>query len=258
MEDRIITDQSDVERSSHFQTGGAAYARYRPTYPPALAEALASLAPNRSLAVDVGCGAGQLSVLLAEAFERVEARDVSADQIAHAAAHPRVRYAVAPAEALGVAPCSAALITAAQAAHWFDLPRFYAEVRRIAAPGAVLALISYGVAALEGPLAERFAEFYWRDLAACWPPERRHVETGYAEFDFPFDECAPPPLRIERRWDLAALLGYVETWSAIKQARRRGLSDRIDAFFSDARELWGDPATERRVTWPIAMRVGVV
>jgi hypothetical protein len=34
-------------------------------------------------------------------------------------------------------------VTVAQALHWFDLPRLYAEVRRVSRPGAVLAAWCY-------------------------------------------------------------------------------------------------------------------
>jgi SAM-dependent methyltransferase len=124
----------------HFQNGGGGYAAFRPTYPKALAERLAQQAPNRSLALDVGCGTGQLSVLLAEQFERVEAVDVSADQLAHAEQRGNLRYQLSPAESLPFADASMALVSVGQAAHWFDLPRFYVEAQRVAQPGALLGL----------------------------------------------------------------------------------------------------------------------
>jgi SAM-dependent methyltransferase len=48
-----------------FDQGGQAYARFRPDYPPELGARLASMAPAHGLAVDVGCGNGQLTQLLA-------------------------------------------------------------------------------------------------------------------------------------------------------------------------------------------------
>lgn len=252
-----MTDRSGARADSHFREGGADYAKYRPTYPPELAAALAELAPRRDVAVDVGCGTGQLSLLLSEHFAQVEALDVSADQIANAEPRPNVRYAVAGADVLGLTEGAADLITVAQAAHWFDLPAFYAEARRIAAPGAVLALITYGVPILAGPLADRFERFYWREMSAFWPPERHHVETGYADLPFPFEPIAPPDLAIERLWPLGALLGYIETWSATRQARKQGEGARIEAFAADAEALCrsGD-ADPFPVRWPIKMRLG--
>lgn len=108
---------------------------------------------RRGHALDLGCGTGQLSVLLAGEFDRVTATDPSASQIASAGARGNIRYAIGTAEAIDLPPASLDLIVAAQAAHWFDLPAFYAEARRIAAPGAALALVSYGVPRLSGPAA---------------------------------------------------------------------------------------------------------
>src|SRR5439155_16820661 len=110
---------------NHFSDRAAAYAARRPTYPPALAEFLAEVAPRRELAWDSGCGSGQLSVLLAGRFEQVIATDASAEQIAQARPHPKVRYAQAPAEASGLPAAVVDLAVAAQAAHWFDLAGYY-------------------------------------------------------------------------------------------------------------------------------------
>ena len=139
-----------VEKRNWFDQGGQSYAQFRPAYPEALAAFFAAAAPATGLAVDVGCGNGQLTTLLARHFARVVGVDPSADQIAHAKPASGVAYAVARAEKLPLADGVASAVTAAQAAHWFDLPTFYAEVRRIARPGAVVALISYGVLVLEG------------------------------------------------------------------------------------------------------------
>lgn len=241
---------------NHFLSGADGYAAHRPTYPPAFAAALASLVPARRLALDVGCGTGQMSVLLADAFETVLATDPSADQIAHATPHPRVRYQQAPAE-LAVSPRgSIDLVVAAQAAHWFDLPAFYAAVREMAAPGAAIALVTYGVMRIADPVDQRFQRFYGPEMGAYWPPERRHVETGYRDFPFPFDELPFPSSAIERDWTLDDLFGYVDTWSAIRQATAAGAGALIESFRTDMRTLWGDPQRTRRIRWPLSGRIG--
>src|SRR5689334_22090747 len=143
----------------HFSSRSADYAAYRPTYPRAVADYLASLCPAPDVALDVGCGTGQLSVLLAENFRSVVATDASARQIESAVPHPRVDYRVAAAERSGLPDRSVDLVTAAQAAHWFDLPAFYAEVRRVGKAGAVLALVTYGVVQADpevDPVIQRF------------------------------------------------------------------------------------------------------
>jgi len=241
-----------------FDQGGSAYARFRPEYPPALATCLAGLAPNRSLALDVGCGNGQLTRLLAPCFEHVVGIDPSADQIANAFVDTRIEYRQAPAERIPLADGCASLIAAAQAAHWFDLPAFYREARRIAAPGAVLALVSYGVLALEpGPaLAERFTCFYRDEIGPYWPPERQLVDSGYVTIEFPFPELAAAPMELRCTWSLAQFLGYLSTWSAVRSAREAGRDALLAGFADDLAAAWGDPARERTVRWPIHMRIG--
>ena len=238
-----------------FESGGAAYAANRPTYPPALAATLSGLVERRALAADVGCGSGQLSVLLADHFDQVIGLDPSASQLSGAHPHPRVRYQAAPAESLPVEDGTADLITAAQAAHWFDRAKFYAEVRRVAAPGAVLALITYNNPQIDVRALAPIMALY-DALDPWWRPERVDVETGYARFEFPFDECQVDGGVIERDWDFAAMAAYVQTWSALRFAREAGEGALVDDHLVRAKAAWGDDV--RRVVWPITVRAGRV
>ncbi|MBC9251244.1 SAM-dependent methyltransferase [Pseudomonas alcaligenes] len=250
-----MTDTAAANRN-WFEQGGSAYARFRPEYPPELAAYLAAVAPDRRLAVDVGCGNGQLTKQLAGYFSSVAGFDPSADQIAHSVPQENVSYRCAPAEDLPLPSHSTSLVTAAQAAHWFDLPRFYSEVRRVAVPQAILALISYGVLRLDGELGARFAHFYWHEIGPYWPAERKLVDSGYATLDFPFAELESPPLAIQLEWDFAEFLGYVSTWSAVRSARDAGREDLLQRFATEVAELWGEPATRRSISWPVNMRIG--
>ena len=252
-----MANESDTTRN-WFDQGGKAYSRFRPEYPPELAVFLASMAPSVALAVDVGCGSGQLTGQLAMHFDRVLGLDPSAEQIAHATAHPRVEYVYAPAERLPVADHSASLITAAQAAHWFDLTRFYAEARRIGATHAVLALITYGVPRLDEDLDTRFRDFYWQELESYWPAARKLVDAGYADLPFPFAEQSTPVLEIRKEWNLEELLGYLSTWSAVRSVREASREDILQRFASDLAERWGNPTRRRDVLWPINMRLGAL
>jgi SAM-dependent methyltransferase len=240
----------------HFSTRSADYAAYRPTYPAALVNALADLCPATGHALDVGCGSGQLSVLLAERFAVVTATDASAEQIAKAAAHPRVAYAVAPAERTGLPAGSVDLVTAAQAAHWFDLDAFYAEARRVARPAAALALVTYGVMRLEGPAEEVVRHYYWNVIGPYWPPERRHVEDGYRSLPFPFAAIELPPLAIEVAWQRSDFLGYVETWSAVRALETSVGRGPVKAFARDLEAVWPDPEERRIVRFPLSVRAG--
>lgn len=239
-----------------FDQGGLAYAQFRPEYPTQLGAFLASLAPETKIAVDVGCGNGQLARLLSPYFQRIVGLDPSADQIANAIPNDRITYQCAGAERLPIDDGSASLVAAAQAAHWFDLPAFYKQVRRISFPEGILALISYGVLNLESPLNERFQKFYWDEIGPYWPPERKLVDTGYTTIDFPFEELATPPMEIRLEWKLTEFLGYLSTWSSVRKAKEAGREKVLLSFANDISNAWGDKSTRRSIEWPINMRVG--
>lgn len=241
----------------HFSAAAKGYAAFRPTYPDALIDLLADAAPGRAVAFDVACGTGQLSVPLARAFDRIEARDASAAQIASAEPHCSVRYGVAPAEASGLPDASVDLVVAAQAAHWFDLAAFYAEARRVGRQGAAIAIVSYATASVDDPaIAALVDHFYGQTLDPYWPPERVMVEDSYRTLPFPFDERATPDLMIEADWPLDRLIGYFDTWSAVRALERDGHRAEFDNFADTLRDAWGSPETTRRLSWPLAIRLG--
>ncbi len=243
-----------VER--HFEEGGADYQRHRPNYPPELAQVLAAECANTYHALDVGCGTGQLSILLAEHFNVVTATDPSETQISNAVRRDNVRYRCEPAEKIILRDGCVDLVVAAQAAHWFDLPCFYAEATRVLHPSGALALVAYGVPTLDGVIGERFSHFYWYEIHKFWPDGRRHVEDGYRSLDFPFQERSLPPLTIERAWSLDDLVGYVSTWSATRRAREANSDQLIVRFTQELAELWGRRSNLRKIRWPITGRIG--
>ena len=249
---------TDTHFKDHFSTGSASYAAHRPTYPLQLVDELAKISPSTQLALDCGCGTGQLSVLLAERFAHVVATDASAAQIEQAQQREGVTYRTALAEDSGLPDASVDLITVAQAAHWLDLDKFYSEVRRIARPDAAIALITYGVLHVEGEIDELVQHFYYKVIGPYWPAERRHVEEGYRGLAFPFQECAFPALDIEVSWKLADLIGYMTTWSAVKAATKELGTNPLVSFEAQLREQWGNAEEPKRVTWPLSLRVGNV
>ncbi|MFD6880810.1 class I SAM-dependent methyltransferase [Rhodococcus sp. NPDC060084] len=241
-----------------FDRGGEAYARFRPEYPAGLARFLASLAPSYGLAVDAGCGNGQLTTQLVPYFDTVIGSDPSVDQLRNARAAEGVRYVVAAAENMPILDRSTALISAAQAAHWFDRRAFYSEVRRIAADQAVLALVSYGVMQFGPDLDARFQDFYRFEIGPYRPPERRLVDNGYADIEFPFTEVPAPPMEIHQEWTVDDTLGYISTWSAVRAVEAAQQTPMLHSFAADLRSLWGEPTRRRRITWPVTVRLGVL
>jgi len=241
----------------HFSSVASRYADFRPRYPAALFDYLATLAPRNSLVWDCACGNGQATVDLAERFDRVVATDASREQITSAKPHPKVEFRVAPAEQSGLTDESTGLITVAQSLHWFDLDRFYAEARRVLKPGGVLAVWAYGINEVEGESVNRLVnEFYANTVGPYWPPERTLVESGYRTIPFPFAELTPPPFRMEARWTLEQLLGYFSTWSATNRFIKATGRNPIEPLSAAMLRVWENPNASRLITWPLSLRLG--
>jgi SAM-dependent methyltransferase len=243
----------------HFSRQSAAYAQYRPTYPKSLYQFLADSVPARDAAWDAGTGNGQCAVALAEYFTTVHASDPSAQQIANARPHPRVTYAVGPAEASGLADASLDLVTVAQAAHWFDFNRFVPEVRRVLKPGGVVALWAYafhdsGDAALDAVLNE----FKYEILGPYWPQQPKMIWNGYADLPFPFDPIPAPAFILEADWSLPDMLGYFESWSATQNFIAAHGHHPLRDIKARIAAAWGDPQTRRRFVCPLALKIGRV
>ena len=241
---------------NYFEEKGSHYAQYRPTYPQQLASELASLCPSQDHALDVGCGTGQFSAELAEHFALVTATDLNLEQIKHALPVANITYQKESAEHISVKENSVDLIVAAQAAHWFNLPTFYEEARRVAKDSALIALVSYGVPIIEGELNERFKQFYWQEIHQFWPPERIHVENGYQSLHFPFEELSLPDMSIDRQWTIKELIGYIETWSAVRLARKASQGYLIESFKRDVESVCPDQFKTHIISWPITARLG--
>jgi SAM-dependent methyltransferase len=241
--------------AGHFTTVAREYASFRPGYPPELFAWLARAVPARDAAWDCGCGSGQASTALAEHFTVVHATDVAAEQIAAAKPHPRVRYSVAPAERSGLPGDSVDLVTVAQALHWFDVNAFYAEARRVARPGALLAVWNYPRPQFtDVDLDRRFFTFYSEIVGPYWPPERVHVEQNYRTLPFPFKEIEAPGFALELQWDLEQVIGYVSSWSASARYRKALSADPAPLLRASLTPVWprGGAAAIRM---PIGLRV---
>ena len=239
----------------HFSGHAADYARFRPQYPDELFRYLAGAAPSQQLAWDCATGNGQAAVALAGTFERVIATDASAEQIANATPHPKVEYRVAPAEISGIEEGTVDLLTVAQALHWFDLDRFYAETRRVLKERGVIAVWAYNLLEIT-PSIDAVVSHYYDDVVdAYWPPERRLVEK-FGELPFPFEEIVAPQFEMRSEWNLEHLVGYLGTWSATQRFIAANQRDPLETIEGKLRSVWGDANQLRNVAWPLTLRVG--
>jgi len=237
----------------HFSALAARYAAYRPHYPAALVGVLADRCARHDAAWDVGCGSGQLSVALAARFGHVIATDPAQAQLDHAERDLRVEYRCTPAEASGLPDASAELAVVAQAAHWFDWPRFVTEVGRVVRPGGLIALVTYRNAEIAGDVGAQLVAYY-RKIEPYWPNGRVHVNNRYRDLTFPWPSVESPPVEMTARWTRDELVGYVTTWSATTRLVAAEGEGPVDELRRDLAAFWpgGEP---REIRWPLTIKL---
>ncbi|WP_246842868.1 bifunctional 2-polyprenyl-6-hydroxyphenol methylase/3-demethylubiquinol 3-O-methyltransferase UbiG [Allokutzneria sp. NRRL B-24872] len=129
--------------SSLYSGSAAHYARGRIAYPDAVADALAielGLDGTGRL-LDVGCGPGSLTLLLANAFKEVVGLDADAGMIdeARRAGVVNARWVRMRAEDLPADLGRFQVITFAQSLHWMDRPKVLAAARGMLEAGGACA-----------------------------------------------------------------------------------------------------------------------
>ncbi|UCS93063.1 class I SAM-dependent methyltransferase [Echinicola marina] len=133
----------------NFSGHASDYKKFRPEYSDELYEFVFSQVSGRSAAWDVGTGNGQVATVLAKYFDKVEATDISSQQLALAPQRDNIVYGLKPAEDSGFSENTFDLITVAQAVHWFQFDKFFTEVKRTLKPYGIIALMGYGLVQLK-------------------------------------------------------------------------------------------------------------
>eukprot|EP00897_Mesotaenium_endlicherianum_P004655 jgi/Mesen1/4217/ME000219S03348 len=254
-----------------FSKQAAKYVKYRPTYPAALFDFVASLTPHRGRVWDVGTGNGQAAVELATRFESVVATDLSEAQISHAKQRDNVVYAVTSpvmtdeeVDRIIGPPGSVDVVTVAQALHWFDFDKFYASVKRVLRkPGGVVAAWGYGIFTSSSPELDEVMQKWYVTTFPFWEPQRVYVDEGYRTIPFDLEPLpgkedlgtGPVKFEVPAEMPLEGLFGYLESWSAVQTAKEKGV-DLLDSSTREAfSKVWGD-SNIRTIYWPIFMRIG--
>ncbi|GAA3843172.1 class I SAM-dependent methyltransferase [Streptomyces phyllanthi] len=139
-----MTTPSHTTHAHSFNTAAAQYAANRPSYPPALFDAIEDLAARpltHSRTVDVGAGTGIATTLLHHRGAHVLAVEPGEGMSAQfRRTHPDIPVVRGNGDALPLATATADFVTYAQAWHWTDPARSLPEAMRVLRPGGALAL----------------------------------------------------------------------------------------------------------------------
>jgi len=155
---------------SEFDAIAAEYDRVRPAYPDALVDAAcdrARLAPGARV-LEIGCGTGKLTRMLAARGLCVDAVDPGASLVEEArrrVADGHVRFHLERFEDVELPPGSFAAAFSGTAFHWVDPSVGWSKAAALLAPGGVLALLQAGLPAL----VREFDRSVWRSVGEAWP-----------------------------------------------------------------------------------------
>lgn len=246
-----------MKYTNHFGVGSREYLRFRPDYPEKLFVYLSSLLDTHDVAWDCGTGNGQAALSLSAFFNEVIATDTNPSQLREAPKTSNIHYYPWPAEKTHLEKASVDLITIAQALHWFDFTRFYNEAKRVLKPNGVIAAWCYSLCSISSKIDPIVKDLYFKILGdEYWPKERLFIDTHYETIPFPFHKLHPPHFHIEKKITFEELLGYLNTWSAVKEYKKRNSHDPIQLIYPELMNAWGDMAVKETIQWPIHLLVG--
>lgn len=231
------------------------YATFRPVYPVELYQFIFRNLKNFDSVWDCGTGNGQAAKYLSAHFKKVYATDISREQLTNAFQASNIYYSVTPAEKTSFSDHQFDLITVAQALHWFDRHSFYKEVRRVAKPGALLAVWGYSVLTISPQADAIIMDFYRNIIGPYWDEARKLVDEEYKTIDFPFEEIKAPKFNIYVRWTIDELRGYLTTWSSTQKYIRENGINPVEALCERIKPFW-ELTTEKTIKFPVFMRLG--
>lgn len=230
------------------------YQKYRFTPPEEVKNVIlryldAKKARPHNLVVDLGCGTGQNSRLLAPYFQEVVGIDISDSQLEEARAVPgysNITYRKGTAEELPFPDASVDLLTASSAAHWFDQSRFLAEASRVLKPHGCMALLSFTDSKTKlryRDCGERLDAIV-KEVKQVLRPYTTNPVSGhdgkmdelFSAIPFPDKEkidCIRDTLSIS----VTSLVGFMKSWSYFQAYKRKDARAADDLLLSTQKRL---------------------
>jgi SAM-dependent methyltransferase len=251
-----MIEESKVDTSKLFEDKAELYASSRPLYPEALFDYIAALVHAKEAAWDCATGNGQAAVGLSNIFAKVEATDVSPEQIANAFGSDNVTYSIQPSEMTNFQDNHFDLVNVAQALHWFDYDKFWDEVSRVLKPSGVFVAYSYIWPVVNPAVDEIVIDRIIKVTEPYWAPNNRLLWNEYKGLELPFKPLKSPQINIANHWDVAEFLNYLHTWSGTRKCIERIGDDFFEQAAIEIKAAWGDPKQKKVVKNPLVLIAG--
>lgn len=100
-------------------------------------------------------------------------------------------------------------------------------------------------------LQKAIEKLYLEILDEYWDPECRFIDENYQTIPFPFEEMNHPDFQIQNKWNREQLLGYLNTWSAVRHYVDKHELNPIDLILHEIPDF-----DSVNVTFPILIRIG--
>lgn len=238
----------------NFSKQSSAYSKFRPQYSNEIIAYIISFVENKSKALDVATGNGQVAYKLSADFETVYGIDISQNQLDNAYVADNINYKAASAENTFFEDQEFDLITVAQAVHWFNFDLFYKEVYRILKPNGVIAVLGYGLFSTNSNTDIILHNFYYNIVGTYWDAERKYLDENYQTIPFPFEEQVVEKFENQLEWSFEELIGYLETWSSVQHYIKKNNKNPLDLIRDTLKISWEE--NDKKVTFPMLLRIG--
>jgi ubiquinone/menaquinone biosynthesis C-methylase UbiE len=219
------------------------YRDFRPQYTREIVEYVVSqvATDHRTTYVDIACGSGQLTKLIAPYFENVIGIDRSFEQLR--AASPgedkKIEWKPGSAFALPLPDNSVDLVTVAQGLHWLTpYDEFFGEVDRVLRPGGIFCAVGYAFPQIvDNPTVSAIVDRFYIDLLGArkhpgepgtwWETNRMTIDGFYQDITFPYSHKETKKFDTIKSLSVDNYLKYLQTLSAYRTMLRAGQPDPI-------------------------------
>jgi len=223
-----------------FNIDSEIYLKGRPKYPNELYESIVQNCMYTEIAWDCGCGNGQVSIDLVNHFKYIEATDINEKQIENSFQDKNIRYTLQESENTNFIDEQFDLVCAAQCIHWFDLQKYFKEVKRVLKPQGIFACWGYSFFSINNEIDKIVEDNLLHPINQYWSERNRILHNHYNEIEFPFAKVDLPNIQMNMIWNVDELLCYLSTWSAVKLYNEQHNSSIIRNLKEQLKNIWND------------------